>query len=112
MTFNEFLGEIQKIHCQEVRAQEVDYCEVVVDQKDMPQVIRLLEGYFGQAFKPAGVKASAEAMKHSEPYGGIQINQTIYCRQGDKALELALLWPWGSGQATTIKIIYDPRKTV
>ncbi|MBF0122396.1 MAG: hypothetical protein HQL21_03170 [Candidatus Omnitrophica bacterium] len=110
MTFHEFLGEVKKVHCQEVRAQEMDYCEVVVRQEAMGQVTSLLDSYFGGPFKPAGVQASPEALRHSAPYGGVQANQTIYCRQGEHGFELALLWPWGNGQATTVKIIHDPNQ--
>ena len=105
MTFDELLGEIKKIHCQEVRAQEADYLEVVMRQDTLENVLILLSSYFGEALKPAGIKASADALKHSGPYGGIQANQTMYYRQGERGSELAFLWPWGSGSSTTVKII-------
>ena len=107
MTFDELLGEIKKIHCQEVRAQEGDYFEVVVRHDALANVSVLLGTYFGEALKSAGVKASAEALERSGPYGGIQVNQTMYYRQGERGGELAFLWPWGSGQSTTIKIIRE-----
>ena len=107
MTFNELLGEIQKVPHQEMRACEEDYLEMVFAQNTLGVVVPVLEGYFGVPLKPAGAGSSKDANKHAEPYGGIQANQTMYFRPGERGSELALLWPWGSGAATTVKIIRE-----
>lgn len=107
MTFNELLGEIQKVPHQEMRASEPDYLELVVAQNTLGAVTSVLGTYFGVPLKPAGVSSSKDADKHAEPYGGIQVNQTMYFRPGERGSELALLWPWGSGAATTVKIIRE-----
>lgn len=105
MTFDELLKEIGRIPCQEVRAEEAEYCERVVAKEQLSALTVSLQAYFGVALKPAGASASAEALKNAEPYGGVQVNQTMYYKEAGAFRDLALLWPWGNGQSTTLKII-------
>jgi hypothetical protein len=105
MTFDELLVEVKKVKCEERRAAEVDYCEVVVTKSGLRNMSDVLEACFGLPLKPEGVAPSKEASLYAQPFGGIRGTQTMYFRTGDKGPELALLWPWGSGDLVTVKII-------
>jgi len=105
MTFQDLLTESAKIKCEEMRAREEDYCEIVVGNSEIPRMVSLLDSYFGIPFKAAGVEAAAEADRLADPFGGVQSNQTMYFRKGNDVSEFAFLWPWGSGMSTTVKII-------
>jgi hypothetical protein len=105
MTFEELLAEVRKIQCEERRATEADYCEVVVAKSSLQSMAAVLESCFGLPLKPEGVTPSKEASQYAQPFGGIRGSQTMYYRTGAKGPELALLWPWGSGNLVTVKII-------
>lgn len=92
------------VPCQEMRAREAHYFEIVVAKETLGQVNVILESYFGPPLKPAGRPASSEASERAKPYGGVQSNQTLYYQLRGKISELAMLWPWGSGQSITVKI--------
>lgn len=104
MTFEEMLESVKEIQCQETRAQEKDYCEVVVAETNLEPMVAVLNGYFGIPFKPASQQPSEDAQRYAEPYGGVSGNQTLFHRQTGDFSELALLWPWGSGASVTVKI--------
>jgi hypothetical protein len=104
-TFDELLCAVRKIDCEESREQTDCYCEIVVATAHLPAVISLLQSYFGVPLKPQGQKPSAEANTYAEPYGGIYDGQTLYLKKQGAGPELALLWPWGSGASTTVKLI-------
>ena len=103
MTLEELFDRITAVGCQEVRSRESGYLEVVVAAEKMDAMKSLLAGYFGQPSKPAGQGASTQAKRLAEAHGGIQTDQTLYLKEGG-APEIAMLWPWGSGRATTVKL--------
>ncbi len=104
MTFEDLLGEVKKIELHEVRTQQANYLEVVVAKKNMDALLTVFESYFGVPLKPEGQQVSQEASQHSQPYGGVQSNQTLYFQKNEAGSTLALLWPWGSGVLITVKI--------
>lgn len=108
MTFDDLLAALGKMKCEENRAHQDHYCEVVVSAAVLPSAISLLEAYFGLPLKPAGAKPSREAASHADRYGGVMGNQTLYFRQSENTRELALLWPWANGTSVTLKIIRRP----
>ena len=107
MTFEELIEQVQKLECQEKRAFEKDYCEVVVTKAKLAPINTLLKSYFGSPLKPEGQEASAEAARYAQPHGGIYGNQTLYFHKSEKTSELAFLWPWGNGTSVTLKIIRE-----
>lgn len=105
MTFEELLEKFRNIKCEETRAHQDHYCEVVVSTATLPSAVSILQSYFGSPLKPAGTKPSKEAESHANPYGGVMGNQTLYFHQSETTRELALLWPWENGTSVTLKII-------
>jgi hypothetical protein len=105
MTFDELLSELGKIPCQEKREWGRDYCEFVVGKNDLERLTVSLQAFFGKPFKPENEKPSRDAAQYSEPFGGIQSNQIMYCQKNDQSIDIALIWPWGSGLSLTVKVI-------
>jgi hypothetical protein len=103
MTFEQLVQEVRALMAQDRKLEE-NYAEVVVGKEKLGNVNSKLESYFGPPFKPEGQAPSPEAAQYSKPYGGIAQNQTMYYHQKEQAYEAAMLWPWGSGAATTVKI--------
>ena len=110
MTFEELLKQVKAVKGLEIRTVEKDYCEVVVAKAQLEVMLTVLNVYFGAPLKPGGQAVSKDAKHYSEPYGGVQNNQTLYHRKGDMGAEMALLWPWGSGMSVTVKIIREAEK--
>ena len=105
MDFNEFLEKVKTIQCQEKRTQTPDYVEVVVAKPHWPLMDQVLRAYFGEPLKPEGQNPSRDAEKCAQPYGRVRKNQTLYFQKNETGSHAALLWPWGSGTAVTLKII-------
>ncbi len=103
--FDQLLSEVGKIECRERRRQTESYLEVVVAASEIETLLDLLEAYFGAPLKPKGQKPSQEASAYAEPYGGIYDGQTLYCSDKGTGPELALIWPWGCGTFSTVKVI-------
>ncbi len=105
MDFNEFLEQVKTIQCQERRNQTSDYVEIVVAKPHWEMMDQVLKSYFGEPLKPHGQNPSRDADKCSKPYGGVRKDQTLYFQKTETGTYAALLWPWGSGTAVTLKII-------
>ena len=105
MNFSEFLEQVQKLQCQERRTQTESYVEVVVAKLYWPDMDQVLQSFFGAPLKPQGQRPSSESDRCAKPYGGVRKDQALYFKKSDNDSYAALLWPWGSGTAVTLKII-------
>ncbi len=104
MTFNELIGQISQGPLTELRVCRNDYLEAVVASNEVGLIKGLLTSYFGEPFKPEGESAFPEAVTYAEAYGGVRDDQTLYLNSDPASREVALLWPWGSGSAVTLKV--------
>jgi len=105
MTFQELLAQIQTLKIEESRGQAEEYFEAVISTANLDALHKILTSYFGAPLKPEGVPPSSEAKECAGPYGGIRKDQTMYFRRDGEYSECALLWPWGSGNRVTMKVI-------
>jgi len=104
MTFADLIGRLRESPLSELRVCRGDYLEAVVSSDAVEAVKSLLDSYFGSPFKAEGKSAFPEAVSYAEAYGGVREDQTLYLHTGTAANEVALLWPWGSGSAVTLKL--------
>jgi hypothetical protein len=104
MTWDELACEVKKAKLIEMRGQKDKYLEVVVAVADLKPMTDLFDSYFGSPLKPEGERASAEAARYADPFGGVQMRQILYVREIEKAVHGALLWPWADGVSVTVKI--------
>ena len=107
MTFEELLGKIKKIKCDELRNVEDNYLEVVIAKSEVEPMTSVLQSFFGSPLKPEGEAPSGDANKASRAYGGIRRDQTMYHHKSATYSEVALLWPWGDGMLVTVKVIRE-----
>ena len=105
MTFQDLLTQIQALKYEESRGQTADYFEAVISKAALEPLRALLTVYFDAPLKAEGRSPSAESKEQAGPYGGIRDDQTMYFRQDGEYSECALLWPWGSGNRITVKVI-------
>lgn len=107
MSLEQLFSEITKIKLKETRLCTENALEVVIAKNDLGALTVALESYFGPALKPEGAVPSREAANLAEPYGGIRRDQTLYFHKNESTADVALLWPWGSGGALTVKIFRE-----
>lgn len=103
--FSELISGIKRIPFYEHRGDAENFLEFVCRPGDLDKVTGVLEGYFGASAKPAGTEPSEIHRKVMEPFGGIQKNQTLYCRIQDETVECAMLWPWQTQGLVTVKVV-------
>ncbi len=109
MTYTKLLEEVKKLEIEEIRADSSEMLEFAIGTDYLNQLNGVLEGYFGPPLKPPNKRPSPQAATYASPYGGIRRGQTLYCKEGDTVLNIALLWPWGDGTCVTVKIMQDQK---
>jgi hypothetical protein len=112
MNYNEFLEQIKKLECMELREDRPEYTELVIATNHLKSLISILESYYGAAYASPEERPSKQAQKYADPYGGIRKGQTLYYSDRGDVFQCALLWPWGDGKATTVKIIQGENKGI
>lgn len=109
MTYTKLREEVKKLEIEEIRADSSKMIEFVIRTDYLTQLNGVLEGYFGPPLKPPDKRPSRQAATYASLYGGIRRGQTLYCKDRDTVLNLALLWPWGDGTCVTVKIVQDQK---
>ena len=104
MNYNEFLEQIKELRFEELREDKPEYMEFVIGTNHLNRLSSILESYYGVACASPEKKPSRQAKKYADPYGGIKKGQTVYYLDKGEIFHCALLWPWGNGEATTVKI--------
>ncbi len=110
MNYNDFLEQIKELEFEELREDQPEYMEFVIGTNHLNRLSSILESYYGAAYASPDKKPSRQAKKYADPYGGIKKGQTLYYLDTGEVFHCALLWPWGNGQATTVKIIQGETK--
>ncbi len=112
MNYNEFLEQIKELEFNELREDQPEYIEFVIATHHLKSLSSILESYFGAAYASPEERPSKQAQKYADPYGGIGKGQTLYYLNRGEIFYCALLWPWGDGKATTVKIIQGENKGI
>lgn len=85
------------------------YVEIVVLNEEISKWNAILAGVLASAVKPQDTDPSRDDLKIADAYGGIHSNQTLYRKDFDTNVIIAMLWPWGDQVHTTIKIAFIPK---
>lgn len=104
MSFGALVQEVKGFPFQQVRYDYINYLELVIDLKYAKDLCLLLERHLGPPLKPMGREPSREAKQVTDPLGGIEKNQVLYCSRYERAAQCALLWPWADHDYVTVKI--------
>lgn len=86
-----------------------EYFEVVFFRQDEGKWLKVLDEILGSPAKTAGEKAQRGDIKLLDPYGGIRKEQTLFKRQIDDVIFLAMLWPWQDDEHVTLKMFFVRR---
>ncbi len=111
MNYNDFLEQIKELEFEELREDQPEYMEFVIRTNHLNRLSSIFESYYGAAHASPEKKPSRRAKKYAGPYGGIKKGQTLYYLDKVEVFHCALLWPWGNGEATTVKIYQGETKS-
>ncbi len=89
----------------ELRKQENDFVEIVVENDEVDDWSKLLEAFLGPPLKPAGVRPTREINDLANRFGGVAGNQTLFHKITDDGMIIGMLWPWMDADFTTLKVI-------
>ena len=106
MTLKEIIERCNELRVAEKRQITDEYGELVFYSEDEEKWSEILSDILGSAIKPAGIKPTKYDINLTNAYGGIRKNQTLFRREDDKSIVIAMFWPWGDGDHTTLKIIF------
>ncbi|MFH1045886.1 MAG: hypothetical protein V1727_02865 [Candidatus Omnitrophota bacterium] len=104
MSIKEIIDKCSTLEVKEQRTLSEDYCELVFFNKDESQWQKTLSEFLGPAVKPAGKEPSPRDEAVTEEFGGIFPNQTLFQKETQDALMLAMFWPWQDKVHITLKI--------
>lgn len=108
MSLDEIVNQFGDLKIFEKRKVSESYIEIVVFNEEINEWTAVLIGVLGAAAKTQGTAPSDDNLAATKEYGGIHKNQTLYRRNFDTDVMIAMLWPWGDEVHTTIKIAYLP----
>ena len=104
MQFNEIKSEIKSCGFDEVRMDNNDFFEAVIQKKNLEALNAKLSSIFGAPAWPSENKLSNEVNKLIQYQGGIMAGQTLYFTHLENSPVFVMLWPWGDKEHITVKI--------
>lgn len=104
MRLKEIVEKCSKLGVDEQRCVSDEYAELVFFNKEIEQWHKILIDALGPAIKPPGAQPTEEDLRLTKDYGGIHDNQTLFKKEFDDSIAIAMLWPWQDETHTTLKI--------
>ena len=104
VNLSEIIERSKSLKIYEEREVSDDEIELVIFNEEQSQWNVILVDLLGPALKPEGVAPDKDVEKLTKDRGGIAKNQTLYKKDSDGLVVLAMLWPWGNQMHTTLKI--------
>jgi hypothetical protein len=86
------------------------YAEMVFFAEQIDHWRKILEDFLGPAVKPSGLEPSIDHKNAADALGGIFFNQTLFQKDYDDMVVIAMFWPWQNGQQVTLKIAATRKK--
>jgi len=106
MTLQEILARCAALGVSERRENTEEYCELVFFNKELSAWSAVLHDILGPAVKPFQRRPTRDDLRATQEYGGIHDNQALFNKDFDNGTVMAMLWPWGNGTNTTLKLIF------
>jgi len=104
MTLKDILSKISHININEKRTISDEYSELVFLNKDIEELYKIFTDIFGQPLKKQGAKPSKDILRLTKDYGGVWENQTLFQKDNEQSIIIAMFWPWQDSLHTTLKM--------
>jgi hypothetical protein len=108
MAFNNLKKQIKLTTFDAVRRDEEDYFEAVFFKQDMAKVSARLSEGLGETVYPGSKPLEKKIESLISEHGGIQKGQSLYLKEFDGFIMLAMFWPWQDGEHITLKLFKRP----
>ena len=105
IALNEILEKCSGLNIEKKREFTDEYGELIFSGKDIEQWSGILTDILGPAAKPEGVNPAKEDKKITNNYGGIRREQTLFKKEFNGAVIIAMFWPWSDGESVTLKLV-------
>lgn len=105
MDFNEIKKEVKNINFDTLRIDRDNYFEAVIVKAELEKLNERLKKFFGDSAWPSVNRLSSQMQEAVRNFGGIMPGQTLYFWDKGSETIFAMLWPWGDGRHTTVKIV-------
>lgn len=102
MDLKEIIAKLSQLDIYEKRSIGDDYGELVL--LNTPALHKTLTDIFGPAMKESNKKPDKEMIILAKEYGGIWDNQTLFKKDSQSCILIAMLWPWDDKQHITLKL--------
>lgn len=103
MTLEDLSERYSNLNICEKRTTTAEYCELVFYSKETDDWNKVIASFLGPPIKVAGVKPAKHDMHLTEEFGGICDNQTLFKKESDGTVVIAMFWPWQDAAHTTLK---------
>ena len=104
MILEEISEKYSNLSICEKRTMTTEYCELVFYSKETDEWNKVIASSFGPSIKSAKVKPTKQDVLLTEEFGGICDNQTLFKKEADGTITIAMFWPWQDDVHTTLKI--------
>lgn len=89
----------------EKRVENDRYSEIVFHNKDLREWEKIFLFFLGLPAKPPKTAPRKEHLLLTKDYGGIYNDQTLFKKEFEGFIILAMFWPWQDRLHTTLKVI-------
>jgi hypothetical protein len=110
MKIQEITENFGNLEIFEKRCIDDEYAEIVFFAEQLDHCSKILENFLGPAVKPSDLEPSKNHKKVADEFGGILKNQTLFQKDYDNIMVIAMFWPWGNGKQVTLKIVARRKK--
>jgi hypothetical protein len=104
MTFDELKVQIKTCVFDEVRVDNNEFFEAVIQRKNIEALNVKLTSIFGPPAWPSENKLSNEVHNIIQHHGGIVAGQTLFFTHIDNSPVFVMFWPWGDKERITVKV--------
>ncbi len=106
MTLKEILDKCRALDVYMQRRISEEYSELVFFNRDTEQWNKILTDVLGPAIKPVGAPPTEVDLRLTKAYGGISDHQTLFKKEFDGIVVIAMFWPWQDNERTTLKMVH------
>ncbi len=110
LTLKEIIGKCDMLPVYKERRITDEYIEIVFYSKDIVRWNDIFVDVLGSPIKPKGVNPTEGDLNLAKDCGGISGEQTLFKREYDGAIVMAMFWPWQDGVCTTLKMTFLDKK--
>jgi hypothetical protein len=109
MSLKDILAGCARLSVYEERSNTDDHCELVFYRKDIETWEKALGEAMGGVAKAAGAKPTRDQSDLTRDLGGIRVDQTLFRKEENGMVVIAMFWPWQDRTHVTLKLLQQAK---